>query len=366
MLDNHGNPRLVKAREYFLPLDPGKLEELEAAYDFWQNYDEYALLKGTNSRTGQLKFIAVKAAKRGNDVYARRMDEKLGFLDRLKEIELFSVSDFYDQKGWRKLDPDLQVHAQLLWVTLTWDSKLCSLDEAWRRSYELLHLWKANIEHEYGKVQWLVFPQVFPGRNGAAFGYPHFHILLLMNKARFSVEPHMEKDDEGKEILRFRISDDDRKEFREAGKWHSFVDVQVMRTVKAAGNYCRKYAQRVCSGSSEKALINNAVTWIYRKKGFSLTLEFREKLHDLIALLHDRKRGFQASLDGSRVQEWSWECLGVFPGADLGVRYGEWSVPLDPGEAQELLRSRKGQLFQDAWDDSGVGLHSGGGGSSCD
>ena len=355
MVDNHGNPRLAKARDYFLPLTPEKVDELESVFDFWQNFDEYALLKGTNSRTGRLKFVGVKAAKRGNDVYARRMDEKLAFLDRIKKTRLFDVSDF---------KVDHRVRTQLLWVTWTWDSKICTLDESWRRSYKDLHRWKANIENRYGKIEWIVFPQTFPARNGSAFGYFHAHGVILMNEAQFSVVPSMENDDEGREILRFRISDDERKEFREQGKWHSFIDVQALSSVQAAANYCRKYAQKVCSGSSDKAMINNSVAWIYRKKGFTLTHGFRQKLHDLIELLQDRKTSFQVDLHGERVQEWVWECLGVFSATDLHVNYGEWTVPIDPERAHALLRERKGQVFQDAWDEAGGGLQSGGGGSS--
>jgi hypothetical protein len=260
--------------------------------------------------------------------------------------------------------PDHQVRTQLLWVTLTWDPKICTLDEAWRRSYEDLHRWKANIENGYGKIEWLVFPQAFPNRNGSAFGYPHFHVLILMNQSQFSVFMNMESDHDGREILRYRIHE--KKEFAAQGKWHSFVDVQALSSVQAAANYCRKYAQKVCSGSSEKAMVNSAVSWIYRKKGFSLTREFREKLRDLIDLLQDRKGVFQADLDGKRVQEWTWECLGVFSAMDLDVRYGEWTVPVDPGIASDLCRARKGQVFQDAWDEGGAGLRSGGGGSSND
>jgi hypothetical protein len=354
MVDNRGNPRLAKARDYFLPLDVEKLDELEGAFGFWQNFDEYALLKGENSRMGKTKFVAVKAAKRGNDVYARRLDEKLGFLNRLEKTQLFSISDF---------KTDHKVQTRLLWVTWSWDSKICTLDQSWRGSYGDLHRWKANIENRYGKLEWLVFPQAFPGQ-GAARGYFHAHGLILMCGTQFSVFPSMEKDHDGREILRYRIHE--KKEFAAQGKWHSFVDVQALSSVQAAANYCRKYAQKVCSGSSEKAMINSAVSWIYRKKGFSLTREFREKLRDLIELLQDRKGVFQADLDGKRVKEWTWECLGVFPATDLHVNYGEWVVPIDPSLANDVLRSRKGQLFQDAWDEGGAGLRSGGGGSSND
>jgi len=362
MMDNRGNPRLAKARDYFLPLTAEKLDELEAVFDFWQNFDEYALLKGVNSRTGKTRFVAVKAAKRGNDVYARRMDEKLGFLDRIGKKKLFDVSDFYDEKAWLRLDSP--VWTRLLWITFTWDSKICSLDQAWRRSYEDLHRWKANIENEYGKLEWLIFPQAFPDRNGSAFGVIHIHGLILMNEAKFSVFANSEKDHDGREILRYRIHEKD--EFADQGKWHSFIDVQALSSVQAAANYCRKYAQKVCYGSSEKARITSALTWIYRKKGFSLTRGFRKELNDLIELLQDRKTSFQEDLDGKRVQEWTWEFLGVFSARDLHVSYGEWTVPVDPGEAQDLLRMRKGQVFRDAWDDSGRGLGSGGGGSSND
>jgi hypothetical protein len=331
VVDEHGVLRLAPARRFFLPLTQEKLPLLMEVYEAWRDYHEYMVLAGSNRETGEKAFVAVKCSKRGNDIYARRMKERLDFLEQLSDVEFFDNVDFTKQAYAR---------SNLLWVTLTWDSNFCSLDEAWRMSYYYLHKFKANLENRFGKVEWLVFPQPFPDREGKAFGYPHFHILLLFKEASFNAFPHMELDEDGKTVMRFRVRE--KREIEVQGKWHSFVDVQAISSPRKAAAYCKRYAMNECYGSGEKATLTCAVNWLYRKQGYSLTHHFREDLHEFIVSMQLRKT-VQVGLDGEVAYPvWEWEFIGVRSGHELELEDGNiWVKSLSMDEFEQLFRRKR-------------------------
>lgn len=329
ILDGYGNPRLSEARNFFLPLTRDEIPLLCECFKYWRDFHEYLLLRGRNRETGEELRLAVKCSKRGNDVYAKRLEERLGFLSRLENVK------FFDNVNW---DKQAYAKANLFWVTLTWNPKLCSLNEAWETSYEELHKFKANLEHCYGKIEWLVFIQPFPDGNGEAFGYPHFHIVMLFKEAEFNVFPHLEQDKDGATVLRYRVKE--KREIELAGKWHSFIDVQALSSLRGAVNYVKKYAESVCYGDSDKAVLTNAITWLYRKKSYSMTREFQKALNDLISGLHVRKNLMQATLDGNALPVWAWEFCGVVSGAELGVGDGGvWVLELSVDDFERVVRS---------------------------
>jgi len=310
-----------------LPLTRDKIPLLCECFKYWRDFHEYILLRGRNRETGEELRLAVKCSKRGNDVYAKRLEEKLGFLNRLENVK------FFDDVNW---DKQAYAKANLFWVTLTWNPKLCSLDEAWETSYEELHKFKANLENHYGKIEWLVFPQPFPDENGEAFGYPHFHIVIFFKEAEFNVFPRLEKDKDGATVLRYRVKE--KREIELAGKWHSFIDIQALSSLKGAVNYVKKYAESVCYGDSDKAVLTNAITWLYRKKSYSMTRGFQEALNDLISGLHVRKEVLQATLGGGMFPLWEWVFLGIRSGVVVGCPSGEvWVLSFDEDEFERVV-----------------------------
>lgn len=328
VVNESGDPRLSAARNFFFPLTRDKISTLVDVFKYWQNYHEYLLLLGENRESGEKLRLAVKCSKRGNDVYARRLDMRLGFLNRVKNIKFFADVD-WDKQAYAK--------ANLLWVTCSWDSKLCSMQDAWESSYKELHKFKANLENRYGKIEWLTFIQPFPDRKGKAFGYPHFHILLCFKEAVFNAFPRMEKDDQGKMVLRYRVKE--KREIEVQGKWHSWIDVQALSSVRGAVSYCKKYAQNVCYGDDPKAVLNGAVAWLFRKKSYTLTRGFQKTLHDLICNLHVRKRVMQKNLVGGSFPLWEWQFLGIRSGASVGSPDGSvWVVELSADKLDLLVR----------------------------
>jgi len=344
IVNEKGDPRLSEARNYFLPLTRDKISTLVEAFQYWRDYHEYLLLFGENRETGEKLRLAVKCSKRGNDVYAKRLDMRLNFLDRFENVRFFDNVDF-NKEAYAK--------ANLFWVTLSWDSKLCSLDEAWRTSYRELHKFKANLENRYGKVEWLVFIQPFPNQNGEAFGYPHFHIVLWFKEAEFNVFPRLEKDKSGAMVLRYRCKE--KREIELSAKWHSFMDVQALSSLRGAVNYCKKYAKSVCYGDDPKAVLNGAMAWLYRKKSYSLTRGFQACMHDLISAMHVRKRVFQHTLDGGSFPIWEWVFLGIRSAAEVGDPSGDtWVLELGEDKFQELVRESRGQMFVEAWENGRI------------
>lgn len=324
--NSYGEPRLGRARDFLFPLTQDKIPLLVDVFQYWRDFDEYVAVEGEHIETGEKQYLFIKCSKRGNDVYAWRIKKRLNFLNNLRDVEFFSPEDF---------KPNKVVKSNLLWITLTWNSYRCSLQEAWEKTYYELHKFKANLENRYGKIEWLVFPQPFPNPNGKAFGYPHFHILMLFKEASFKVFPRLEEDKDSKMVMRYRVQE--KYELEAQGKWHSFIDVQALSSPQKAAAYCQKYAQKMMYGDSYKASVTQAVNWLFRKRSFSLTREFQGSLNDLIGYEHNRKI-FQAHIDGSEASPvWDWRFKGIFSAERVGVDGETWVKSVDVDEFQDVL-----------------------------
>jgi hypothetical protein len=314
LCNDYGDIRLSKAQKVIGALDQGILPEFCDVFEQWVTNDEWLLLEGTHFETQEKRRIGVKCSKRGNSVYNRRLDRRLGFLSKIKNVSLFSLEDF---------KPNRKVESQLFWFTLSWDPSLFSFDDSWRNqvSYHW-NLWITRMRNHYGRIQVLKFVQATPG-SGLAHGFPHIHGVLLFQDKKFQIEPHIDKGDLNE--LSFRMVWRERKAVERAGGWHSFIDVKALKSVSSAVNYCRKYGQGtfdVVSDSgevNEEALLNCAMNWYYRKRSFSVSGGLQRALSDLIRLLRNSKV-FQGTLDGSpAIPVWSWEFLGVRSMRDLEI-----------------------------------------------
>jgi hypothetical protein len=326
VVDDKGRPRLSCARAYLLPLKTDSIDLVKEVFQFWQNYAEYMVLKGENVFSGEKLFLAVKCSKRGNDVFAGRLRRRLGFFKAVRGVKMFDPKDF---------GADRSIKTNLLWVTLTYDSKRCSLDDAWQNCMSEYNTFITNLRNRYGKIEVLRFIQPFDDDTGKAYGYPHFHLVLLFKEAKFDVFPHLEENSEGALQLRYRIQQ--RSEVKQQGKWHSFVDVLALSSPGAVVNYCRKYAQNVCYGSSEKAVLTAGILWLYRKQTFSMSAGFRESYVEFIRAMQDSKASnIQTTLEGAEIEEWVWSFLGIRSAADVGAT-NEWVVSLDEATFERLI-----------------------------
>jgi len=122
LYDSEHKPRLNYARNYFLEFtidNDVDFKELKEFYLDWKDFDEYLVLQRQTESLrikGEIdkEAIAVKCAKRGNDVYWWRIWKRLKFLFKLRDRVLF--------------DPHASVKtASVVFVTLTFDIKISSI-----------------------------------------------------------------------------------------------------------------------------------------------------------------------------------------------------------------------------------------------
>ena len=342
LLDDRGRIRLLPAQRYFENQDDyGLLPDL---FDAWRNHDEYMLFKHrTDEKT---EILALKCAKRGNDVYNSRIWRRFRlFRKNMPNQKFFSLAD---------LALDKKATTSMLWVTLTWNPRRSrSVRSAWKT--DLGKDWNraiSAIRRRYGKVD------VIRAWEKTRNGFPHIHGILWFEKAKFTVFPwfsgsgHNAQKTSGASEgtlpplpekhakLTYRI--EEKAEFE--GYWHSLVDIQALSSMKQAINYMMKYQLKIhggqdvdpaAAGSTEAASTSEAsktlaFMWLFRKRSYSCSRGFQTRFSDLIRTLHN------SNMDFGKDKTESWEFLGVFSGKDLGLR-GEWVAMVDPVRLTGLL-----------------------------
>jgi hypothetical protein len=323
LLSESGKPRLNVAQGYFKNLDD--LTLLEELYVFWRDFAEYLVLRSLHVHpkklTNEWGYVAVKCSKRGNDVYVWRVKKRLGWLFKIseKDVKFFSVSDF---------KPNKKIFTQAIWITLTYDVKRCSKEEAWENIGVEWNRFISALRRKYGKIS------VVRTWEATNRGYPHIHAILLFHEAKFEVFPNLEEF-EGKLVLRFRV----KKKSEIASYWHSFVDVQGLNSVKRLVGYMWKYQTKtLLNSNSPKGVLSMALMWLFRKRSFSVSGDFRKMLSDLICSLRNSNGVLvQALLFGGVCEASVWEFVGVFSGVELGINPRFWSVRLKPEQIEIVL-----------------------------
>lgn len=305
LLSRSGAPRLTCARSWFLDLKDMDFEGLIEYFKTWKDFREYLVLQKQVWKDGEVerKTVAVKCSKRGNDVYWWRIRKRLGWMKDLKDFTFF--------------DPHANIkETNVLFITLTYDTKRASLQDAWEGIGRDFNSWITNLRQKYGQIAYF--------RDWEAFinGYPHIHVLMVFHDYKFRCTRVNGK---------YRIRE--KAEFEKG--YHSFVDVQGMRKLKGGLSYITKYLTK--SFHEEAAIeglkrnlrgLSLAMCWIFRKHSFAVSGDF----HDLINDLRNSKgsEAFQIDLMGKRViEDVVWVFLGIFSASVLGIEDNSWSVELD-------------------------------------
>jgi hypothetical protein len=330
LLNARGQPRLARAQGYFSQERNDQL--LMDFYKYWRDTSEFVILRRLKKDLRHLdlmswEYRAFKCSKRGNDVYSKRVQNRLSWLNKVQDIEFFKISDFNVKK---------KVKTQLLWVTLTYDPGRCSRRLAWENvGFEysrFMHL----LRKKYGKISTLRVWESFEN------GYPHIHACLYFHAAKFSVFPWLSMN-EGK--FSFRISE----KKQVAQFWHSHVDVEAISSMKKLGSYVRKYQTKVYQGNSSKSLKTMAFCWIHRKRSFAVSGSFRDALHDLITSLHNWARHLvQLNLSMEIVYDNPWEFVCICSGKELHIHDSVWLTHLERDQI-EVVQEIEAQLQDVLW-----------------
>jgi len=299
LYDAEHKPRLAYARSYFLESgnrDPD-LRGLEEFYLEWRNFDEYIVLQKQidNLRIqGEIEkeTIAVKCAKRGNDVYWWRVWKRLKSLHNLKECT------FFDLHSNLKL-------SNVLFVTLTYATKKTTISDAWENIGEDFNTWIRNLRKKFGRISYLRCWE------SSKRGYPHVHMLMIFHDYEFKIVSSQSRKS------KYRIQE--KKVFEKS--WHSFVDVQAIRKLRQGIRYITKYLSKSKHQNQTKTL-SLALCWLFRKRSFAVSGELHERLYAIIETKH---RLIQTDLFGHEIYlKVVWMFIGIFPADKLGITRNEW------------------------------------------
>jgi len=314
LLNEHGLPRLNKAIGYFCnnSIDFSLLEDL---FSYWRDFSEYIILRRAKVEPRTFKtnweYVAVKCSKRGNDVYTSRIKKRFSWLRScMQDLEFFHASDF---------KTDREVKTQMLWLTLTYDSKRCTRRQAWENIGVEWNRFISAMRRRYGKISVLRSWEAYEN------GYPHIHALMWFHDSQFAVFPHLNAK-QGQ--FSYRIKE--KREFEDL--WHSFVDAEAMPSMSKAVGYVLKYQMKVNQGAEaegSKGVKTLAFMWLFRKRSYSVSGSWRQIFSDLIRRLHNSNMEKQFSLDGNELDEGAWEFIGIFSGVLLEINRFVWACRLN-------------------------------------
>jgi hypothetical protein len=217
-------PRL----EYYrglLSMENPDIEQIINAFLTWVDYTEYLIFRKENVYTYEKKYRAVKASKRGNDVYAWRLRKRLQKMYSLPEISFFNRKDRSSRQK-----------TKVLFVTLTYrrDDRI---DTAWEEIGKDFNRWISGLRRRYGKIHAL------RDWEAQSDGYPHSHCVLYFEDIEFETFFYNGK---------WRV---DAKRML-SKNWHwGFADVFALLDLGAGVGYVVKYLTKVHKTMRARAVV---------------------------------------------------------------------------------------------------------------
>ena len=297
----------------------------------WSSYPEWLVFCGEHKHTGEMRFKAVKSAKRGNDIYAWRIKKRMAeLLEALPDVEFFNPRDRSSRHK-----------TKALFVTLTL-ARNQRLDLAWEGIGEAYNRFMARMRRRYGRVHGF---RVFEAQKD---GTPHIHAMLVFETAEFETF-HFNG------IWRIQGKRENLEDL-----WpHGYSDYEGLGGVRSGFRYLTKYLAKIhrvlgpetSPGASRSggelagdprarelrdlqyssSELTLPLMWIFKRRAFGVSKGFIDLI---LEVTNSNTRGpgvlDQVDLEGSRV--WSWRLMG-FWGGYLGPR---WTRGLSLRELREL------------------------------
>ena len=148
--------------------------EIVDKFSQWVSEDKYMILNRVKTKEVQVRdsrknkmitvkfpvesdYFALKCSKRGNDVYRQRVYRRFkGLASLIDKTVFFNPKDRKQNKK-----------TKALFLTLTYDTKLCSLGEAWKNIGIEFNRFMSHVRKHFGKVSCCRVFEAF------ANGYPH-------------------------------------------------------------------------------------------------------------------------------------------------------------------------------------------------
>lgn len=109
--------------------------------------------------------------------------------------------------------------------------------------------------------------------------------------------------------------------------WHSWTKIKAVYNLHGGLNYLKKYIMKCAEYHHEdhKSKITLAMCWVFRKKAFYVSGQFRKALSDLITTLCSSKtRKIQLNLLNQKLDTNPWKLLGFIDVSFLGFDTKFW------------------------------------------
>ncbi len=192
-------------------------------------------------------------SKRGNKAYADRVNE------HFRDYEFFNPMDFFDPKA---KSHDVKT-TKMLYFTLTNKGK-CDVRTAWLKLGKTYNRFLSNLKKQYGKIYQVRCFEAYKN------GYPHIHAVIYFVEHDFKIAYQ-----DNNNVFRVHGYNKFRK------YWHSFIDVQACYDTNVMyylSKHNVKFCEQITANSELKHIQTLAYCWLYRKRSFSISKGFTNKI----------------------------------------------------------------------------------------
>ncbi len=259
------------------------VDDILDAYREWRDFDMLLTLLYREDRESEDvdEIHLIKASKRGNDVYAEKMDNKVTDLIG----ELGEICDLASEKETNVVKVDLTLDS----------SRFPSLHHAWKNDNldsdisdisDEFNKWITSLRNEYGSVSYICVPEAHRDkRNDVDVDsdlsdrndfFPHFHVLLIFEDTKF------------KQNLDGSLRGEIERDFKD--RWATGLDHQV--NVMGVRNVIKRIlymTQHLTTKPSEfhskqekrQAEVTLALTWYFNKDCLNTSRDIQEALSQL-------------------------------------------------------------------------------------
>ena len=294
------------------------LDEVTDIYDIWRKDDEYIVLRGIEQHNqmnldhnitkiiDEWVYRFIKASKRGNDVYRYLIKQKFKELDKIQKIEYFR--DTFKRKK-----------TKLLFITLTYDTKVSSAIQSWYSIPKLFNNFKSNLTKQFGKIK------VFRVWESTKEYYAHIHALVYFEEYEFEVFEHIAKKGKNKGKITYRIPYYQSSKIKEYYPYN--IDIQACESFNKAIDEITKYVGKylIKDNEEDKPTKTNAMIWLTNKQGYSISKDFfKTIIGKNIDVDEPKSADLTSYMCNSNFEVAKWEFVGLISGKDLGISGKIW------------------------------------------
>jgi len=306
-------------------------------YRQWVSEDKYMILNRVKMKEFKIRdsrknkplivkfpvesdYFALKCSKRGNDVYRHRVYCRFKGLASIAEKTVF----------FNPKDRNKNKKTRALFVTLTYDTKLCSFGDAWKNIGVEFNRFMSYVRKNFGKVSCCRVFEAFEN------GHPHIHCILLFEEKQFKVF--------GDKKGQFRIKE---RGIIEAG-WRSHTDVKALSSLGRGLSYLKKYLLKSIDKENKdsKTLKTLALGWLFNKRAFSVSGKFKQLLTDLIKTKHNSNhKTKQTTLNREIIQEYTYYVLGFVSADIVCLKEDVWFSKLNGHQIMLVEKTLENQRY---------------------